>query len=1256
MTVSRIVCLLLVWTGFSLLLISCRKKTLFERLDSSQTGIAFANTITESDSLNVLDFEYIYNGGGVGVGDVNNDGLPDVFFSGNQVPSRLYINRSTPGRSAPERGTMRFEDVTERAGITHKSWSTGVSMVDINADGLLDIYVCTANPKRGAPGAPNVFYINEGIGKDGLPHFSDRATEMGLADRGYSTQAAFLDYDRDGDLDVYLLTNALEGYNRNQPRGPVRDGSGKSTDRLYRNERVKEIKSDRVNERKSERVADGSDSLRFGGPIHSLTLSLFKDVSHEAGITIEGWGLGVAVADFNDDGWPDVYCANDFQSNDLLWINNRNGTFTNRLGDYMKHQSHNAMGVDVADLNNDGYPELMTLDMMPDDNRRQKSMFGAQNVDRHQMGLERGYSNQYVRNVLQLNRGPMPGNAAGADQTHPTFSEVGQLSGVSATDWSWSTLMADFDNDGFRDIFITNGYPKDITDLDFMAYNNDHQSSYFDSDSRTEAETKAKIVELLGVKKSNFMYRNRGGDHNGEPLTFEDVTTAWGLSIPSFSNGAAYADFDNDGDLDIVVNTINDRALVYANRTTERTDGAGKDKFTTNHYLRVVLAGDAGNPAGFGAKVDLRYRDRDTTRHRQAIEQSPYRGYQSTVEPTLHFGLGTARRVDTLLVRWPDRRVSRLTNLPADQVVTVRQRDAKTEPESSPTLRTAALFEELTRANPVLFVQQENQYVDFKQQVLLPHRYSQNGPGMAVGDVDGNGLDDVFIGGASTFDGTLFRQTAGADGPERFIRQPITGVDTRKMADDMGAVFFDADGDKDLDLYVVAGGNEWLANQRYYQDRLYINERGRFRQDTTALPDTRASGSCVVAADYDRDGDMDLFVGGRVAPHQYPLPGRSYLLQNNNGRFTDVTNQIAPGLAEIGMVTSALWSDYDNDGQIDLVIAGEFMPVTFFRNQNGRLRIAQTGNHPATRTSARGWWNSLTAGDFDNDGDIDYVAGNLGLNSRFKVSETEPLTVHAKDYDQNGTLDPIMCCYIQGKRYPAHPRDQLAEQVPGLKKRFTSYAAYGRMTFDQLLKPEETQGAYVATATEFRSCYFENRGKAGFLIRPLPMLAQMAPVFGMLTDDYDGDGNLDLLLAGNSYATDVQVGRYDAGKGLLLRGDGRGGFTPETMARSGFCADRDAKSLVAVATGQPGQSLILMGNNSDTLQTFRRSKPSLKAVRLRADEYAAFWKRPDGRTHRAEVYSGSGYLSQSSRVLTVGQPAGPVTVLNYRGQRRSVAE
>ena len=829
--------------GFGLT--SCREKPLFERLPSSETGITFTNTITENDSLNVLDFEYIYNGGGVGVGDFNGDGLQDVFFTGNQVPNRLYINK----------GGLKFEDVTRKAGLLEpRYWSTGVSLVDIDADGRLDIYVCTINPKRGREGAPNLFYINQGNGPDGIPRFREMARDLGLDDRGYSTHAAFFDYDKDGDLDCYILTNALESYNRNQPRGPVRDGSGKSTDRLYRNEGGKEKR------RKGEEA-----SIPFLPSSFSPFLLHFTNVSHQAGITTEGWGLGVAVADINDDDWPDVYCADDFQSNDLLWINQRDGTFRNQLTQYTKHQSYNAMGLDVADLNNDGRPELMTLDMMPEDNRRQKSMFMPQNVDRYKMGIDQGYTPQFVRNVLQLNRGKDP-------RGQTWFSEVGQLSGVYATDWSWSTLMADFDNDGFRDILVTNGYPKDITDLDFVAYNVQYQSNYFNADARTDDETRRKMEELIGVKKSNFMFRNRGNEPGGQ-MQFEDVTEAWGLKIPSFSNGAAYADFDNDGDLDLVINNIDDEAFVYRNTLDQRE----KDEKTTGHdFLRLRLEGDGGNVAGFGAKVSIHYGNGKV----QAIEHSPYRGYKSTVEPTLHFGLGGVSRVDTVLVRWLDGRVSRLLNVSTSQVLTVRQREARTEGALEPGVREMPFFEELKATNPISFVQQENYYVDFKEQVLLPHRYSQNGPGMAVGDVDGNGLDDVFIGGASTFDGQLFRQIK----PGVFSKTVLPTDRERKRSDDMGAVFFDADNDGDLDLYVVSGGNEWFENQPPYQDRLYRNDgSGSFREDTTALPDTRASGSCVAAADYDRDGDLDLFVGGRVTPRKYPMPPQSYLLENQGG-------------------------------------------------------------------------------------------------------------------------------------------------------------------------------------------------------------------------------------------------------------------------------------------------------------------------------------------------------------------------------------
>ncbi|MBO0939799.1 VCBS repeat-containing protein [Fibrella sp. HMF5335] len=1218
---------------------ACQEKPLFERLDATDTGIHFANTIAENDTLNVLDFEYIYNGGGVAVGDVDNDGKPDVFFTGNQVSSRLYLNKSQTGgadTTDQNRGDepLRFLDITEAAGVRTKLWCTGVSMVDINADGWLDIYVCTISPKRGQT-APNLFFINQGKDASGQVHFREMAHEMGLDDRGYSTQAAFFDYDRDGDLDCYLLTNALEAYNRNQPRGSVRDGSGKSTDRLYRNEGGRqEGKNGEQEVKTATQMADQPRDPSSHSP--SSFLPSFKDVSHEAGITIEGWGLGVAIADINRDGWPDVYCANDFQSNDLLWINNQDGTFTNRYAEYIKHGSYNAMGVDVADLNNDGRLDLMTLDMMPEDNRRQKSMFGTHNPDRFQMGLDRGYAPQYVRNALQLNQGP-------DSRGHTSFSEVGQLAGVYCTDWSWSTLMADFDNDGHRDIFITNGYPKDITDLDFVAYNSQYKTSYFNTDSETDKETREKMTELIGVKKSNFMFRNTG-KNSSEPPVFEDITQAWGLNIPSFSNGAAYADFDGDGDLDIVVNNIDDEAFVYQNKASEKRK-SGSEAKEQGHYLRLNLVGEGLNSAALGASVELTF-----GQQKQAIDNSPYRGYKSTVEPTLHIGLGAARQVDTLTVRWLNGYVTQLTNVRADQVLTLRQADAKTKytPQSA-LVGSFGLFTELTGpANPLPFVQEENNFVDFKEQVLLPHRLSQGGPALAVGDVDGNGTDDVFVGGAAHKTSGLFRQLQ----PGKFTSTTLTGTGVRKFAEDMGALFFDADNDGQLDLYVVSGGNEYPADNIAYQDRLYHNRgRGQLQPDSAALPNTRGSGSCVVAADYDRDGDLDLFVGGRTTPRKYPLPGRSYLLRNDSKpghpRFTDVTDQVAPGLANCGMVTAALWTDTNNDTHPDLLLVGEWMAPTLFENRNNRLKRVDSA-----LTTQVGWWNSLVGGDFDNDGDIDYVAGNLGKNSRFQASAAEPVSIYAKDYDQNNTLDPVMCLYIQGKCYPTHPRDQLAEQVPGLKKRFPTYADYGNMTFDKVLTDEERAGAYVVNATNLTSSYIENRGNNQFAIRPLPAMAQITTVQGILVGDYNTDGQLDVLLVGNAYDTDTQVGRYDAGKGLLLCGNGKGGFRPQTMLQSGFCADRNARSLVEVATS-PGQSLLLVGNNSDTLQTFRRRTAiSLKHPSLlpHPDDFIALIPLPGGKFRRQELYYGSGYLSQTSRTAQT-VPVG-TTYVNFRGQRR----
>jgi hypothetical protein len=1226
------------------LLTACREKSLFERVRASESGLRFVNQITENDSINVLDFEYLFNGGGVGVGDFNNDGLPDLFFSGSQVPGKLFLNR----------GNLRFDDITVPAGIQTPYWSTGVSVVDINTDGLPDIYLCTVHPRRGES-APNQLFINQGPDAQGIPHFREEAAAYGLDDRGYSTQAAFFDYDRDGDLDCYLLTNALEAYSRNQPRGQSQDGLGRSTDRLYRND---------SGPPRGRQVVSREGVSR--DPIPQLTNARrtaydlkFTNVSREAGITHEGWGLGVVVGDFNHDGWPDVYCANDFQSSDLLWINNgdssgRHAGFTNRIGAYMKHGSFNAMGVDLADLNNDGWPELMTLDMMPDDNRRQKSMFASQPYDRYELSMAMKYEPQFVRNVLQLNRGPRPGPHPSEGGVGVVFSEVGQQVGLHATDWSWSPLFADFDNDGWRDVLITNGYPKDVTDLDFITYTNQFRQSYFKRDTAAEQKNKESLLKLIGVKKSNWAFRNAlGVTTPGTPgadrslLAFDDVTEAWGLRLDSYSNGAVYADLDNDGDLDLVINALNDDPLLYRNTLNDRP---GTEARPRPHYLRLGLRGTGANPQGFGARVEV-----VAGGLRQTIEHTPYRGYVSTVEPALHFGLGTAGRVDTLRVTWPDGRITQRTHLPADQRLTLRQEEAGPAPPAPAPVPVRAVFTEHAPARTGLTVRhEESAFVDFKQQVLLPHLYSRNGPGIAVGDVDGDGLDDLYVGGASESPGTLYRQVrAGV-----FESTPLPKHDDKNWGDDLGALFFDADGDGDSDLYVAVGGNEFAADHPRYEDRLYLNDgRGTFTlAPAGTLPGTRGSGSCVIAADYDRDGDLDLFIGGRLDPRRYPEPGRCYLLRNDGPlttpgraadrlRFTDVTPE---ALRTPGMVGTALWTDADADGWVDLLLAGEWMAPTLFRNERGTFP-----SPPRALVAERGWWNSLAAGDFDHDGDTDYLIGNLGLNNRYGVTPERPLELFAKDFDQNGTVDPILSYYIQGRSHPAAPRDQLADHIPGLKKKFTSYAQYGEMVRKDLIGDDVLQDARHFSTNQLASGYLENRGNGTFAFRTLPALAQIAPVYGIQVGDFDADGHLDALLVGNFYPTDVLVGRYDAGKGLLLRGDGRGGFAPVSVAQAGLLADRDARALARVGTGGAGY-LLVVSNNHDTLQAFRPTAVRGTPLRLHPDDATALLVRADGRRQRVEFGYGTGYLSQSSRTWLIPPGTHRVLLQTYRGHRRLI--
>jgi enediyne biosynthesis protein E4 len=984
----------------------------FELLTSNQTGVDFNNRIMESDSLNILKFEYLYNGAGVGIGDFNNDGQQDIFFAGNMVSSKLYLNT----------GDFKFKDVTETAKVTTTHWCTGVAIVDINQDGFEDIYLSTIHPDK-TKSSPNLFFLNKGIDKNGVPVFEELAVRMGLADSSYATQAAFLDYDLDGDLDMYLVNNALEDFNRNTPYGQRKDGTGKSVDKLYRN--------------------SGNDTNG---------LPQFVNVSKEANILMEGWGLGVIVNDFNQDGYPDVYVTNDFLSSDHLYINNQNSTFSNQVANYLKHQEYNGMGVDAADINNDGRNEIIGVDMMPNDNLRQKTMFSNIGYDRFWLNRQRGYQDQYVRNVLQFNNG------------NGTFSDIGYLSGVYCTDWSWSALLADFDNDGFRDLLITNGYPKDVTDLDFTSYNSG--ANMFGTKEARLEKAMASLDKLVGVKKSNFIFKNN------QDLTFTNKATAWGLDQPSYTNGAAYGDLDNDGDLDLVMNNINDEAFVYRNNLQSNEHGRV-------NYLRINLITAKGKRSLPGAKVWIHSNGKF-----QYAEHQLQRGYKSTVEPYIHFGLEKIGQVDSLVVTWAGGKKQVLKNVSTNQVITVNERNAiafnKVKNDKA-----AMLFEEAHKSLHIIHKHEEGLAVDFKEgQALLPQMHSRLGPAVAAGDVDGDGLEDFIVGGAAEKSTSIYFQK-----PNGYFES--SAMPPKKM-EDMGILLFDADKDGDLDLYCASGSSEFGRGAHLYQDRFYENVGGgKFSMDTTAIPHMESSGSCVTACDFDKDGDLDLFVGGRIVPLKYPSPPESSILRNDgHGNFSKVTKEIAPSLEYTGMITSALWSDVDNDGWTDLIAVGEWMPITIFKNIAGK-KFEPMLSKNLTRTV--GWWNSLVAGDFDSDGDTDYIAGNLGLNSIFQASEKEPVSVYANDYDGNGSYDPVICRFIEGIEYPTHYRETMTDQMVFLRRSLMRYSIYGRATLNDFLPQDKLTSALVYKAEYFRSAYIENTGNENFSVKPLPIEAQTAP-------------------------------------------------------------------------------------------------------------------------------------------------------------------
>lgn len=1138
----------------------------FELIPAEKTGIQFANTITENDSINILDLEYVYNGGGVAIEDFNQDGLPDVFFTGNMVGNTLYLNK----------GKLKFTDISAAAGIQgNGKWSTGVAVVDINNDGLKDIYVGASisnDPLKRA----NMLFINKGAGKDGIPVFEDQALAYNLADNGHTTHAAFFDYDNDGDLDCYILTNKV-GADRypNQYKQKQLDGTAENTDRLYRND---------------------FDSSK-GHPV-------FTNVSKEAGILQEGYGLGVAIADINGDGWKDIYVTNDFLTNDILWINNRDGSFTNRVDRYLKHSSYSAMGNDVADINNDGLPDLIAVDMLPASNDRKKMMTAANSYQNYLNNDEFGYQYQYVRNTLQLNLGKAWKDSTG--EMHPVFGDIAFYAGVAETDWSWAPLLVDFDHDGWRDLMVTNGYPKDITDRDFMTYRV----------SANKIAPKEMILEQIPeVKLPNFIFQNLDGSR------FTDKTTDWNFDSPSFSSGAAYGDLDNDGDMDLVINNTNQVAMVYQNQAIEN--------LSENNYLQVQLEGPPTNLDGLGARIEIRQGD-----SMQVAELSPYRGYLSTMQDIIHFGLGKQKQIEQLLVTWPDGKLQQLKNIPANQRLVLYYKDAIAA-DLEKQERVTPLFTNSTAFIQPNILHQEYDYSDFNVQKLLPHKLSEFGPAMAAGDLDGNGLQDLVIGGSFGYSAEILFQQA--DGSFKKSALLSSADPQSKPWEDMGILLFDAEKDGDLDLYITSGGYELEPGSNNYRDHFYLNDgRGHFSEDSLAIPLNTISKSCVRAADIDHDGDLDLLLAGRVKPWNYPIPVSSTLLLNesSNGRvqFRDATRELAPGLVDLGLVCDVIWTDIDNDSWPDLLVAGEWMPVTIFKNNKGKLqRITETGLEQAV-----GWWNSIAPGDFDNDGDIDYVVSNLGLNSFYRASDKEPVRIYAGDFDNNKSLDAIPTLYLpnaagERKEFPAQTRDDLIKQMISLRRKFQNYKLFSTAGIREILNDSLIQTAWKGEVNQLASVYIENKGNGNFSMKELPMLAQVSMLNGMFAEDLNGDGNLDLIAATNDYGTEVSVGRYDALNGLVLLGDGTGNFRSLSPSASGFFVPGNSKSIICVPG--PDQTIrIAVAQNRGALQWFQwQGTLALKQPGVE-DDYALI-TLTNGKQRKQERYWGAGFLSQSPFLL-----------------------
>lgn len=1083
--------------SFLFLFISCKKEQteplmlesklpLFTLLEATKTKVLFSNNIIENDQFNAFKYEYFYNGAGVSIGDINNDGLPDIYFTGNMVEDKLYLNK----------GNLEFEDISETAlGKQSKGWHTGTTFADVNADGYLDIYVCRGGDKKIFKDQSNLLYINNGD-----LTFTEQAEKFGLNDTLNSTQAAFFDYDLDGDLDVYVMNvpNELFQYSKKEYLEMFKANKNKS-DHFYKNENGK-----------------------------------YVEISKSLGINNHAFGLGLCVTDIDNNGYPDVYVANDYEERDYLFMNT-NGIFKEELKLRTRHISNFGMGIDIADYNNDDHPDIIELDMAYPSHIRSKRNMASMSIDKFWSMVASGNYYQYMSNTLQLNNG------------NGTFSEIAQLAKIAKTDWSWAALFADFDNDGLKDLVVTNGQQRDLKDRDFME----------ELQNKIDEKGKLSIDEVYAFVPSslqnNFIFKNNGD------LTFQDNTKEWAFDKKINSNGIAYADLDNDGDLDLVVNNLNQNASIYKNNLNGQ-----------ENYIAFQLNGNYKNTFAYGAKVKV-YTDNET----QIQELSPTRGYLSSVDTKLLFGLKKSSTIKKIDIIWPGNKTTTLSNLEINQTHKISYNESSFNEINKEKIK--PLFQDISQTHPLKYYHKENKFNDWDREILLPYALSNQGPCFKVSDLNNDQLDDLFIGGSSgNISQIMFQLPDGS-----FVPAKNNPFSEDVLSEDIGALFFDVDNDGDKDLYVCSGGNDFEKNSNALQDRLYLNDGKRnFTKSEKALPKMISSTKIVTSGDIDNDGDLDLFVGGRLTPGEYPKASRSYILRNDNGIFTDVTSEFSEALLFPGMITGAEFKDVNNDRKLDLIVVGEWMGFTQFIN---------TGNafiKNETDISTEGIWFSLASGDIDNDGDIDFVAGNLGTNSKFKASVEKPFNIYGNDFDENGSYDLVLSSYEGDKNYPVRGKECSSQQIPSLSEKFPTYKSFAESDMNQLYGGKLDEALHLTTR-HLKSSVFINDGKGNFKMVDLPNEAQFSPLMGIILEDINGDENLDIIAAGNLYEAEVETVRYDAGRGVCLLGNGKGDFEALTPEVSGFFAWNNVKSLSKIILANKKGYLLGVNNNAPQIFVYK---------------------------------------------------------------------